>query len=310
MIEAHGLSRSYGSFHALRDVSFAARAGRVTGLLGHNGAGKTTCIRILTGFIAPSAGRATVAQADVLADPRRARLGTGYLPESAPGYPEMRVTDALAYRASLAGVPRKARRAAVERAVERCWLTEVKRRRLGHLSKGFRQRVGLAGAIIADPPAVILDEPASGLDPAQIVETRRLIRELAHDKAVLLSSHILSEIEATCDDAVVLARGRVRASGPLAEITSGGSSVLSAELAATREQTLTLLGLAGIETPADVTVSAGWAAVRVAAPPEARERLARAAAAENAIVRELTVQAPAVERVLLDLLQPPPEDRA
>ncbi len=312
MIEARELSKTYGSFKALREVSFAARAGRVTGLLGHNGAGKTTCLRILTGFLAPSGGSATVAGRDVLADPLAARAAVGYLPESAPSYPEMRVVDFLRYRAALDRLPRSRRGPAADRSIERCWLSEVRRKRIAHLSKGYRQRVGLAAAILSDPPVVILDEPASGLDPSQIVETRKLLRELASDKAVLLSSHILADVEAACDDVVILARGRVRASGPLSEIAArhAGTPTLVAEL---RTDLKTASALAR-ELPGAGTLVAehadGWTRLTLITPTDSRAELSSAAQQRNIPLRELTLERPSLERVFLDLLQPPPEDRA
>ncbi len=308
MIEAHGLSRSYGSFRALRDASFTARPGRVTALLGHNGAGKTTCLRLLTGELAPSAGRAAIAGKDVLADPRAARAAAGYLPESAPSYPEMRAIDYLRHRAALEGLPRAKRRDAAHRAAERCQLTDVLRKRIGTLSKGYRQRVALAAAILHDPPALILDEPASGLDPAQIVETRNLIRELASDKAVLLSSHILSDVEAACDDAVVLARGRVRAASPLADIAKRAAAATIAELKATPEAARALAETINAE---DVKTEnlAGWTRLTITSEQDLREPLARAASDAALPLRELTRATPPLERVLLDLLEPPPEDR-
>ena len=310
MIEAHGLSRSYGSFRALREAAFSARTGRVTALLGHNGAGKTTCIRLLTGELAPSAGRATICGHDVLATPRAARAAAGYLPESAPSYPEMRAIDYLLHRAALEGLPRAKRRAAADRAIERCWLGEVRRKRISALSKGYRQRVGLAAAILHDPPAIILDEPASGLDPAQIVETRNLVRELASDKAVLLSSHILSDVEAACDDVVVLARGRVRAAGPLSEIASGSArpSVV-AEVHANADAAGALAASIQAADPASVEPRGEWTRLTLTGAGDVREPLARAAAGAGLLLRELTLATPPLERVLLDLLEPPPEDR-
>ncbi len=310
MIEAHGLSRSYGSFRALREAAFTARTGRVTGLLGHNGAGKTTCIRLLTGELAPSAGRATICGHDVLASPRAARAAAGYLPESAPSYPEMRAIDYLLHRAALEGLPRAQRRAAAERAIERCWLGEVRSKRISALSKGYRQRVGLAAAILHDPPAIILDEPASGLDPAQIVETRNLLRELASDKAVLLSSHILSDVEAACDDVVVLARGRVRAAGTLREIASGSAQPsVVAEVNASADAAGALATSIQAADSASVEPRGDWTRLTLTGVGDVREPLARAAAAAGLLLRELTLATPPLERVLLDLLEPPPEDR-
>ena len=311
MIEAQGLSKAYGSFRALRDVGFVARTGRVTGLLGHNGAGKTTCLRLLTGELAADSGTASVAGIDVLARPLAARAAIGYLPESAPSYPEMRVLGYLRHRAALARLARSRRSSAVERALERCWLGEVRTRRISELSKGYRQRVGLAAALVADPAVIILDEPASGLDPAQIVETRSLVRELASEKAVLLSSHILSDVEAACDDVVVLARGRVRAAGALREIAQGGRHrpTLMAELRMDAASARALLAPIAGESPIDTDADGAWVRVRFSAEEGAREAVAERSRSAGVLVRELTLVSPGIERVLLDLLQPPPEDR-
>lgn len=320
MIETKGLSKSYGRVTALADLTFAARPGRVTGLLGHNGAGKTTCLRILTGYTAPSAGAARVAGHDVLADPLAARAAIGYLPESAPCYPEMRARDYLRHRAALAGLPRARRAPAADLAAERCRLEGAARRRIAHLSKGFRQRVALAAAILHDPPVLILDEPASGLDPAQIVETRHLVRDLARDKTVLLSSHILAEIEAACDDVVVLARGSLRAAGPLEEVARAhaGPTELVAELRATPDAASAIA--ASIADPERATVaplgdpSGDWTRLTLTLAPsdtqgsDPRETLAAAARDRGIPLRELTLVRPPLERVLLDLLQPPPEE--
>ncbi|MBX3364892.1 MAG: ATP-binding cassette domain-containing protein [Phycisphaeraceae bacterium] len=214
MISVRDLHKSYAAFHAVRGITFDAPKGQVVGLLGPNGAGKTTTIRIITGYLPADRGSVSVLGADTLEDSARARSQIGYLPESSPLYPEMRTIDYLRFRARLFKVPSSRVRAAVEQAIDRCWLAEVRRKRIGHLSKGYKQRVGLAAAILHDPAVIILDEPTNGLDPSQIVEMRRLIRELGRDRTLLVSSHILSEVEKTCDRVVVIARGRVRADGP------------------------------------------------------------------------------------------------
>jgi ABC-2 type transport system ATP-binding protein len=209
MIEARNLQKSYGRVHALCGVGFDVPPGQVTGLLGANGAGKSTTIRIITGYTAPDAGWVRVGGVLASHDPIRVRQRIGYLPESAPTYGEMPVEALLGFRASLHGLRGKARKSAVDRAVDACALQSVRRRRVGQLSKGYKQRVGLATAILHDPPVLVLDEPSNGLDPGQITETRSLIRRLAEGRTVLVSSHILPEIERTCDRVVILARGRL-----------------------------------------------------------------------------------------------------
>ena len=210
MISVRAVHKSFGRVQAVRGVTFEVGKGQVVGLLGANGAGKTTTIRMITGFTPPDAGSVAVAGHDTLGASLAARRAVGYLPESAPAYGEMSVDGFLAFRGTLYGMRRRARRAAIERVLGLCDLHEVRRRRVGQLSKGFRQRVGLAAAMLHDPPVLILDEPSNGLDPKQIGQARRLIRELAHDRTVLVSSHILPEVEQTCDRVIIMARGQVR----------------------------------------------------------------------------------------------------
>jgi ABC-2 type transport system ATP-binding protein len=209
MIEVEGLSRYYGSVRAIDRVWFAANPGQVVGLLGPNGAGKTTTLRILSTFLRPTSGTARVAGFDVTTHPAEVRSRLGYLPEDIPLYSEMRVSEALLYRAKLVDVPRSRRRSARSRVVAACGLGDVEHRLIGQLSRGYRQRVGLAEALVGDPSVVILDEPTTGLDPIQIREVRALIRSLAEGRTVILSTHILPEVEAVCDRVVLLAGGRV-----------------------------------------------------------------------------------------------------
>src|SRR4051794_26577160 len=186
MIQVERLSKRYGAVRAIQGLSFAVGRGEVVGLLGPNGAGKTTTMRILTTFLAPTSGRAVVAGHDVLDAPLEVRRHVGYLPENAPLYPEMRVREYLQFRAKLKDVPRPRRRAAIDEAIRRCRLGEVVERVVGHLSRGFRQRVGLAEALVHDPEVLVLDEPTAGLDPIQIQEVRGLIRELGQRHTILL----------------------------------------------------------------------------------------------------------------------------
>lgn len=221
MIHVSHLTKYYGDYVAVRDVSFDVEQGQVVGFLGPNGAGKSTTMRILAGYLTATSGTATVAGLDVFWDPVAVRQKIGYLPESCPLYPEMRVVEYLTYRAGIKGLHGGPARTAIARVVERCWLKDVRRQLVGTLSKGFRQRVGLADAILHDPPVLILDEPTAGLDPSQIRETRQLIRELGKAHTVLLSTHILSEVEVTCDQAIIINRGEVAAKGPLDKLRRG-----------------------------------------------------------------------------------------
>jgi ABC-2 type transport system ATP-binding protein len=221
VIEVEGLTKDYGTVVAVRDVSFSVGRGEVVGFLGPNGAGKSTTLRILAGFLGATSGRVRIAGFDIAEDSLRARAALGYMPETSPLYPELRVREYLDFRAHLKRVPRAKRASSVARALERAKLKDVAETTIGHLSKGYRQRVGLADALVADPPLLILDEPTAGLDPNQVREVRSLIAELATDHTVLLSTHILSEVEATCQRALVIDRGRLVGQGTLAELSRG-----------------------------------------------------------------------------------------
>lgn len=219
MIEVSHLTKRYpGGITAVENASFSVEAGDVVGLLGPNGAGKSTIMRILSGFVWPSGGEVRIAGLDVTREGMAVRKRIGYLPENCPLYPEMRVGEYLRYRANIKRVSSRHRRKRVERVLEQCDLGEVEKRLIGKLSKGFRQRVGIADALVHRPELLILDEPTIGLDPHQIVQIRQLIQELSREHTVLISSHILSEIESTCNRVVVLYQGRVKDCGTLPEL--------------------------------------------------------------------------------------------
>ncbi len=218
MIEASHLSKSYGPVKAVADVSFRVERGEVVGFLGPNGAGKSTTLRMLAGFLGPTSGTVRIAGHDLAVDPLPARAALGYMPETSPLYPELRVGEYLSFRAELKRVPRARRREAVRRALAEVNIADVEDVVIGHLSKGYRQRVGLADALVASPPILILDEPTAGLDPNQIRDVRALVRELGKDRTVLVSTHILSEVEAMCTRALVIAGGRLVAQGSIDEI--------------------------------------------------------------------------------------------
>jgi len=213
MIEAQDLIRRYGDFTAVDRISFAVGDREILGMLGPNGAGKTTTIRMITGFLPPTSGRVTISGRDLFADPIEARRQIGYVPENVAPYPEMRVTEYLAYRASLEGLRGTDARSAINESLERCMIGDVRDQIIGTLSKGYRQRVALATAILHRPRVLVLDEPTVGLDPKQIISIRELIRELGRERTLLLSTHILSEVELLCDRVVIIDRGRIVASG-------------------------------------------------------------------------------------------------
>lgn len=225
MIHVEKLTKYYGDYAAVRDVSFQVEKGRVVGFLGPNGAGKSTTMRILAGYLTATSGKATIAGIDVFWDPVAVRQKIGYMPESCPLYPDMRVNEYLRYRGGIKGLHGRGCTVARDRVLKRCWLEDVKDQLIGTLSKGYRQRVGLADALMHEPPVLILDEPTAGLDPTQIRETRQLIRELGEKHTVLLSTHILSEVEAACDEAVIINRGIVAAAGRLDDIRPVNTSL-------------------------------------------------------------------------------------
>ena len=227
MIEIRDLSKSYGKIDALRGISASIQRGQVVGLLGPNGAGKTTAMKILVGYLLPTGGSATVAGIDVTERPLAVQERIGYMPENAPSYSDMLVQEYLGFVADMRGYEGAEGRRRIVDAAEHCAVVDVLARSIGHLSKGYRQRVGLAAAILHDPEILILDEPTSGLDPNQIVEVRDLIRKMGETKTVILSTHILPEVEASCDRAMILIDGLVRADGTLQELTRAREQVVT-----------------------------------------------------------------------------------
>jgi ABC-2 type transport system ATP-binding protein len=213
MIEVENLSKSYGPTLAVSGVTFDVEKGEVLGFLGPNGAGKTTTMRVITGFLPPTAGKVRVAGYDVVEEPLEAKRRTGYLPETPPVYPDMTVDEYLAFVARIKGVSRRDIKTRLDGIVERCAVGDVRHRQIGKLSKGYRQRVGLAQALIHNPDVLVLDEPTAGLDPKQIIETRELIKGLGGQHTVILSTHILPEVSKTCQRVVVINAGQIVAVG-------------------------------------------------------------------------------------------------
>jgi ABC-2 type transport system ATP-binding protein len=226
MIEIENLRKLYGQHEAVKGITFTVRAGEILGFLGPNGAGKSTTMKVMTCLTPPTSGSVRIASHDVLMEPLEVRKAIGFLPENPPLYPEMVVEDYLSFAAEIRRVRRTQRKAAIDAAVERCGLTEVRRRLVGNLSKGYRQRVGLAQAVIHEPRILILDEPTVGLDPTQVIEIRTIIRDIGQDRTVILSSHILPEVQATCQRVVIINRGQIVAEGPMEELLHrhGGGS--------------------------------------------------------------------------------------
>jgi gliding motility-associated transport system ATP-binding protein len=209
VIEVQHLTKRYGPVTAVDDISFTVQRGEILGFLGPNGAGKTTTMRVLTGYMPPTDGKAVVAGYDVFEQPIEAKRRTGYLPETPPLYPDMTVRDYLSFVARIKGVPRGERTARIDEMMQKTRIADVANRHCGKLSKGYRQRVGLAQALMHNPEVLILDEPTAGLDPKQIIETRQLIKALAGDHTIILSTHILPEVSQTCQRVVIINRGKV-----------------------------------------------------------------------------------------------------
>jgi ABC-2 type transport system ATP-binding protein len=262
MIQVANLTKFFGPVLAVDHVSFEVDAGEVLGFLGPNGAGKTTTMRILTGYLPATSGIATVAGFDVMTQSLEVRRNIGYLPESVPLYPEMRVDEYLTFRAKLKGVERKQRPARIEYCLDRCRLREVRRRLIGTLSKGYRQRVGLADAMVHDVPILILDEPTAGLDPLQIRETLALIKELGERRTIILSTHILSEVEAVCERVIIINAGRVGLSRTLDDLESEAIILLEARGPA-EEVREALAGLNGVARVAPGEQDDGWASLEI-----------------------------------------------
>lgn len=219
-IEVRDLRKNYGAHVALRGIDFTVEQGEVVGFLGPNGAGKSTAMKIVTGFIAPTGGQAFVQGHQTLAEPIAAQRCIGYLPEHAPIYLDMRVRDFLDYVGKIRGLGRVARARAIDRVADQCGIAPRLGQEISALSKGFRQRVGLAQALLHSPPILILDEPTTGLDPNQIVEIRNLIREIGRKRTVILSTHILSEVQATCDRVIIINKGEIVADGSTEAVTA------------------------------------------------------------------------------------------
>ena len=286
MIRVANLSKHFGPTKAVDDVSFAVAKGEVVGFLGPNGAGKTTAIRVLTCYHPATAGTATVGGFDVFKQPVDVRRQVGYLPENVPIYPDLRVQEYLTYRAALKGVPRRQRRVAVEEAMERCDVTEVRRKLVGHVSRGYRQRVGIADALVAKPPILILDEPTTSLDPNQRMRVRDMVRELAHEHTILFSSHILSEVEDVSSRILLIDQGQIRADGApkeLLEQSGGRRLVVTAKLPGS-ELLACITALPGTDSPQLTGEAEGFSTVSagVAARADPRDEVFQALSKKGA----------------------------
>ncbi len=302
MIDVQHLSKAYGSIQALNDVNFHIDDGEIVGLLGPNGAGKTTTIKTLTGYLQPESGTVLVDGIDVLTHPREVQARLGYLPESAPLYPELSVQAYLKMMADLRQIPPDEQSKCLSDAIYAAGLADHLTRPIGELSKGYRQRVGLAQAILHQPKLLILDEPTVGLDPTQIVEIRRLIRRLAKNSTILFSTHILSEVEALCDRVIILMNGEIRADARLSELATTSDAILVLQEHAPQiEKSLQKVkGVRGVEKLAGVD---GYPAYRVlgADTADLTPTLFDAAKINNWRVRELRRDVQTLETVFNNL---------
>jgi ABC-2 type transport system ATP-binding protein len=306
VIEVQHLTKRYGPTTAVDDVSFRVERGEVLGFLGPNGAGKTTTMRVLTGYMPPSEGKAIVAGYDVSDQPLEAKRRTGYLPETPPLYPEMTVHDYLAFVARIKGVPRGERKARVNSVMGRTRVTDVAHRHCSKLSKGYRQRVGLAQALLHNPEVLILDEPTAGLDPKQIIETRQLIKDLGGDHTVILSTHILPEVSQTCHRVVIINKGRVVAVDTPDNLTSrlSGSETLYVQVDAPgADVTTTLEAIPGITrvAPADARGSLAGFEVNSETGRDVRRDLAAAIVRQGWGLLELRPLRMSLEEIFLHL---------
>ena len=302
MIEVEGLTKRFVDKEAVANVSFFVPEGEVLGFLGPNGAGKTTTMRMITGFLPPSGGAVRVAGRDLARDPLGVRAAIGYLPENIALYPEMRVEEYLRFRAAIEGVPSRDAAARLDEVAERCMVADVRRQLIGTLSKGYRQRVGLAGALIHKPPVLILDEPTVGLDPRQIVKVRELIAELGRDHTVILSTHILPEVEQVCRRVLIIDNGKIVADGTPDSLRSGlaGAAELAVQLEApegdARSALAALAGAAGVKSDGN-----GRFRVAVEGGADLRRHVFALAVERKWVLLELTQTMPSLEDVFLRL---------
>ncbi len=311
MISVSKLSKEYGLTRAVDQISFEVPKGQVVGFLGPNGAGKSTTLKMLTCYLPPTSGGATINGFDIFHQSEQVRASLGYLPENVPLYLEMRVDEYLDFRGRLRKMPRAERRKRMDYVLNRCWLTNVSKRVIGHLSKGYRQRVGLADALLHNPAVIILDEPTVGLDPTQIRETRKLIKDLGGEHTIMLSTHILPEVEAVCDRAIVISRGRIVAQGTPDELRSSRrmQARVLVECKGPSDEVETALGrvsgvskveiLTGVNGSADKSYIT--AAVRPADGRDVREEVARTVIQKGWPLREIRLEHATLEEFFVQV---------
>jgi ABC-2 type transport system ATP-binding protein len=304
MIEVKNLTKKYGERSAVNNISFSVKRGEILGFLGQNGAGKTTTMKILTGFMPATSGTASIAGFDVFDAPMEVKKRIGFLPETPPVYPELLVREYLSFIADLRNIPRPERKKKIDKVIERCYLGEVRDRLIGNLSKGYRQRVGIAQALIHDPEVLVLDEPTVGLDPKQVTEARGLIKSLRSERTVIYSTHILSEVAATCDRIIIIDRGEIVAQEAINAMGATGSSTRT-ELVIqknTDSVAASLKSLAGVK---DVKTFKNGSQ-RIIVESDAREdvlaEMAKVVVAQNAGLIRMSPVALALEEYYLNLI--------
>ncbi|MGI9115197.1 MAG: ABC transporter [Chthoniobacterales bacterium] len=305
MIKVENLTKKYAGQTAIRDLNFEVGAGEIMGFLGPNGAGKTTTMRILASFMPPTSGRASIAGFDIFEQSLQARAHLGYMPENVPLYNDMRVTEYLNYRAALKDIPHRRMAERVGDVKELCGLKEVENKIIGALSKGYRQRVGLADALVHEPDLLILDEPTSGLDPNQIRQVRELIRNLGKQHTILLSTHILPEVEMTCSRVIIIHKGRIEANDTpenlVQHIRTAGGVTLEARTG--NDDAAAELKKIPAVRDVNVTEEDGWQSfsLRVESGVDVREEVFRLASDRRWDVRELSARRATLEDVFVEI---------
>ncbi|MHC4445130.1 MAG: ABC transporter ATP-binding protein [Planctomycetota bacterium] len=305
MINVRNLTKYYGPHLAVDNISFRVNEGEIVGFLGPNGAGKSTTLKILTCFMPATSGSASVAGFDVFTQSINVRQRIGYLPETNPLYPEMRAKEYLNFRGKLRGMTANERAKAINRVSDRCRLGDFIDRPIAHLSKGMRQRVGLADALLHNPDVLILDEPTIGLDPGQIRETRKLITELSQRHTIILSSHILSEVESTCQRTIIIAGGKIKASGTINEVRERikGASRLIAEIRGPKQEIQNAIRQINGVSSVEASVTENWNRLRIESSDkkDIREEIAALASNKNWGLRELKLETGSLEEYFVQI---------